>query len=88
MIAVGAISDLIHDGGAQDQSAQDHPAMVNGRPVPAVHGVWRSRRYGYVVRIGQDGLKLFHVAGGFCYADPRPERDPDDLFRVLSAHGA
>ena len=65
---------------AQDQAAQDHPAMDDGRPVPAVHGVWRSRGYGYVVRIGEDGHKLYHVAGDFCYADPRPERDPDNLF--------
>ena len=54
--------------------------MVEGRPVPAVHGVWRSRGYGYVVGWVTDGPKLFHVAGDFCYADPRPERDPDELF--------
>ncbi len=54
--------------------------MVGGRPAPAVHGLWRSRGYGYVVRIASDGLKLFHVAGDFCYADTRSERDPDGMF--------
>jgi carboxyl-terminal processing protease len=33
-----------------------------------------------VLQIRADGLKLFHVAGPFCYADPRPKRDPDGLF--------
>jgi carboxyl-terminal processing protease len=65
---------------AQDQPVQDSPAMVNGRPVPAVQGAWRSRGYGYVVRITDEGPKLFHVAGGLCHADPRPEPDPDKLF--------
>ena len=54
--------------------------MIGGRPEPALHGVWRSRGYGYVLRISADGLKLFHVAGPFCYADVRPKRDPDGLF--------
>jgi carboxyl-terminal processing protease len=54
--------------------------MVEGSPVPALHGVWRSRGYGYLVKIDQDGPTLFHVAGDYCYADPRPERDPEGLF--------
>ena len=65
---------------AEDRISEDRAVMVGGRPVAAVHGVWRSRGYGYLVRIGHDGLKLFHVAGDFCYADPRPARDPDGLF--------
>jgi carboxyl-terminal processing protease len=72
---------------AEDRLAEDRSVMVGGRPVPAVHGVWRSRGYGYVVRIGQDGLKLFHVAGNFCHADQRPERDPDGLFVLYRAWG-
>jgi carboxyl-terminal processing protease len=54
--------------------------MIAGRPAPALHGAWRSRGYGYVLQVGGDGLKLFHAAGPFCYADPRPQRDPDHLF--------
>ena len=69
------------------QDNQDRPVMVNGRPTAAVHGVWRSRGYGYVVRITQDGPKLFHVAGDFCYADPRPESDPDELFVLYRSLG-
>ena len=72
---------------AQDRPAQALPAMVNGRPVPALLGVWRSRGYGYVVRITADGPTLFHVAGGFCYPDPRPERDPDNLFEFYRPLG-
>jgi carboxyl-terminal processing protease len=59
---------------------QDRPAFVAGHSVPAVQGVWRSRGYGYLLQIDEDRPKLFHVAGDFCYADPRPEPDPDDLF--------
>jgi carboxyl-terminal processing protease len=33
-----------------------------------------------VLQVRADGLKLFHAAGSFCYADPRPKRDPDGLF--------
>ena len=63
------------------------PAMVDGRPVPAVQGVWRSRGYGYVVRITDQGPRLFHVAGGFCYPDRRPEPDPDKLFLFYRSLG-
>ena len=58
----------------------DAPATVNGRPVPAVQGAWRSRGYGYGHTVTDEGPKLFHVAGDFCHADPRPEPDPDKLF--------
>ena len=72
---------------AQDRPAQDHPALVAGRPAPAVQGVWRSRGYGYVARITADGAKLFHVAGDFCYADPRPERETNSLFSFYRPWG-
>src|SRR5262249_54973899 len=65
---------------AQDPPAQDRQVMISGRPAPALNGVWRSRGYGYVLRVGAGGLELFHVAGPFCYPDPRPARDPDHLF--------
>jgi len=65
---------------AQDSAAQDRQVMVAGRPAPVLHGVWRSRGYGYVLRVGAGGIELFHVAGLFCYPDPRPARDPDHLF--------
>ncbi len=72
---------------AQDRPAQDLPAMARGRPVPALLGVWRSRGYGYVVRMAADGPTLFHVAGSFCYWDPRQERDPDNLFKLYRPRG-
>jgi carboxyl-terminal processing protease len=72
---------------AQDRPAQDLPAMTRGRPVPALLGVWRSRGYGYVVRMAADGPTLFHVAGSFCYWDPRQERDPDNLFKLYRPRG-
>ncbi len=59
---------------------QELATMIAGRPVSPLYGVWRSRGYGYVLRITADGLKLFHTAGAFCYADPRPRRDPDGIF--------
>jgi carboxyl-terminal processing protease len=49
-------------------------------PAPTLHGIWRSRGYGYVLSIDAAGLKLFHLAGPFCYADPRRKQDPDGLF--------
>src|SRR5262249_24996938 len=64
---------------AQDPPAQDRQVMVAGRPAPALHGVWRSRGYGYVLRVGAGGLELFHVARPFCYPDPPPARAPDHL---------
>jgi carboxyl-terminal processing protease len=72
---------------AQDRPAQTFPALVKGRPVPALLGVWRSRGYGYVVRMTADGPTLFHVAGNFCHWDPRLERDPDELFRFYRPRG-
>ena len=71
---------MVDNGSGARSPHQDRPALVEGRPVAAVQGVWRSRGYGYVVVMGQDGPSLFHVAGDFCYADPRQERDPDELF--------
>src|ERR1700704_4468846 len=78
--AAQSTSAAPQDRAAQDHEPQDHATMASGRPAPALHGVWRSRGYGYVLRIGADGLKLFHVAGPFCYADTRSKRDPDGLF--------
>ena len=80
MTVIGAALLWSTMAAAQDRSTQDRPALVEGSPVAAVQGVWRSRGYGYVVVMGQDGPALFHVAGDFCYADPRQERDPDELF--------
>src|SRR5262249_14416109 len=65
---------------SEQRAAQDRPVMVDDRVVSAVQGVWRSRGYGYMVKLGAEGPKLFHVAGGFCYADPRDESDPESLF--------
>jgi len=67
--------------------AQDRPAMIDDEPVTAVQGVWRSRGYGYLVKIDQYGPKLFHVAGQFCYADPRPDQDPEGLFEFYRPLG-
>jgi carboxyl-terminal processing protease len=61
-------------------AADDRPVMIKGNVVPGIQGIWRSRGYGYVVRIGREGPKLFHIAGEFCYADPRGERDPEGMF--------
>ena len=49
----------------------DRPVMRNGRVVPTIQGVWRSRGYGYVVRLEARGPELFHIAAEFCYPDPR-----------------
>jgi carboxyl-terminal processing protease len=65
---------------AEERTAQDRAVMAAGRPEAALAGVWRSRGYGYILRITADRLDLFHVAGSFCYADPRSKRDPDKLF--------
>jgi carboxyl-terminal processing protease len=83
---IGIVLVLPTMAAGQDRTGQDRPAMVDDRPVQTVQGVWRSRGYGYVVNMGPDGPTLFHVAGDYCYADPREERDPDSLFsyyRVL-----
>ena len=61
-------------------AADERPVMIAGRAVAEIQGVWRSRGYGYVVRIGREGPKLYHVAGDYCYADPRRERDPEGMF--------
>src|SRR5712692_3736793 len=70
---------------AQDRPAQDRPVRIDGSPVPEVHGVWRSRGYGYVVRIDRDGLKLFDVAGDFCYPHDVQQRSTGVLSGVRAA---
>jgi carboxyl-terminal processing protease len=73
-------------GAARDAAAQDRPAIVDGRPVPAVRGIWRSRGYGYLVQIEEKAVKLFHVAGSFCYADPaNAYSDLIALYRPLAS---
>jgi len=66
---------------------EDRPVMRNDRVVPAIQGIWRSRGYGYVVRMDSLGPELFHVAGEFCYKDPRGERDPDGIFEYYRQIG-
>src|SRR5207253_1138410 len=72
---------------SEERQVEDQSVMASGRPVQGLHGVWRSRGYGYVLRIGAGGLELFHVAGRFCYADPRRARDPDGLFVLYRPFG-
>ena len=69
----------------QEPSAQDRPVRVDGRPVPELHGLWRSRGYGYIVRIGHDGYQLFHTAGGFCYPDDVDQGRTGILSKVRAA---
>ena len=52
-----------------------------------IEGVWRSRGYGYVVAFDAGKPKLFHAIDGVCYADPRPEADPDGILTVSRAIG-
>jgi carboxyl-terminal processing protease len=59
-------------------SALTRPATAQ----PPLDGVWRSRGYGYVVRFDAGRPKLFHVVDGVCYADPRPQTDPDGVLAV------
>jgi len=61
-------------------AADDRAVMVRGSVVPEVQGIWRSRGYGYVARLGRDGVRFYHIAGDFCYLDPRGERDPEGMF--------
>jgi carboxyl-terminal processing protease len=72
---------------SQERPVEDRPVIASGRPVAALHGVWRSRGYGYLVQIGAGGIELFHVAGDFCYADPRHQPDPDGLFAFYRPYG-
>src|SRR5258708_7648475 len=73
--------------GGSSGPSPDRPVIASGRPVAEVQGIWRSRGYGYVLRVGADGLSLFHVAGGFCYADPRRADDPDRMFALYRPFG-
>jgi carboxyl-terminal processing protease len=81
LLSASLVSILLGAGtaAAQDPPALDRPVIVAGHPAPALNGVWRSRGYGYVLRV-DGGLELFHAAGPFCYREPRPQRDPDHLF--------
>ncbi len=72
---------------AQERPAEDRPVLVGGKPVSALHGVWRSRGYGYLLDMRADGFDLYHVAGEFCYPDPRSANDPDGLFVLYRAVG-
>jgi carboxyl-terminal processing protease len=70
-----------------DESLPDRPSVVDDKPVPEVQGVWRSRGYGYIVKVDAKGAKLFHVAGDFCYADPRPDDEVDDVITLYRPFG-
>jgi carboxyl-terminal processing protease len=85
-LAAGAIAMMLMPFGPA-MADDDHPVMRNGRIVPSIQGVWRSRGYGYVVRMENRGPELFHVAGEFCYPDPRGERDPDGIFEYYRQIG-
>jgi len=78
--AVAAIVVASRGAAAQHLAGEDRPTVAADGPAPTLHGIWRSRGYGYVLSIDAAGLKLFHVAGPFCYADPRRKQDPDGLF--------
>jgi carboxyl-terminal processing protease len=54
---------------------------------PSLDGAWRSRGYGYIVQFDAGKPKLFHAVDGVCYADPRPQPDPDGILMVSRAIG-
>lgn len=64
------------------------PAKDKGQVAAQLQGVWRSRGYGWIVQFGPDGPRLFHTAGGACYADPRPEADPDAVMSAWRSEGS
>jgi carboxyl-terminal processing protease len=72
---------------ARAQDREDRPVRVAGKPVSELHGVWRSRGYGYLLDIRADGFDLYHVAGEFCYPDSRSADDPDGLFVLYRPAG-
>jgi len=63
------------------------PVKDKGQVAAQLQGVWRSRGYGWIVLFGPDGPRLFHTAGGACYADPRPESDPDEMMSAWRSEG-
>ena len=62
-------------------------AAAHAQTVDPTQGVWRSRGHGYIVRIDADGTRLFHTVGAACYADPRPQADPDGMLAVRRLAG-
>jgi carboxyl-terminal processing protease len=70
---------------AQDRPDQDRPVLVGGHPAPELHGVWRSRGYGYIVRFTPDGHDLYNVAGDFCYPNDVDQAKPGLLSRIKAA---
>ena len=67
--------------------SEEREVMHNDRVVPAIQGIWRSRGYGYVVKMEPAGPELYHIAGEFCYRDPRGETDPDGIFEYYRQVG-
>ena len=63
------------------------PVKDKGQVAQQLQGVWRSRGYGWIVQFGPDGPRLFHTAGGACYADPRPGTDPDEVMSAWRSEG-
>ena len=61
------------------QDNQDRPVMVNGRATAAVHGVWRSRGYGYVVRITTTDLSFFTSPATFAMPTQGRRSDQDGV---------
>ena len=60
----------------QSPDSPDLPTVVRGQPASAMRGIWQSRGYGYLVSVDRNVPKIFHVAEGFCYADPsKPNLD-------------
>jgi carboxyl-terminal processing protease len=62
-------------------------SAVTAQAQAPIEGAWRSRGYGYLVQFQAGVPKLFHAVDGVCYADPRPEPDPDGLLVVSRAIG-
>ncbi|NMO14287.1 S41 family peptidase [Pyxidicoccus fallax] len=49
------------------------PLIENGRTAERARGVWRSRGYGVVLSVSEDGARLFHETKAGCYPDPLGE---------------
>lgn len=84
LLLILGLADLVQ---AQPRTQGAQPLFEQGMPVKEATGVWRSRGYGWILSLGQDGVQLYHESRAGCSRDPRTDQFRDQFAYRLPSKG-
>lgn len=84
VLYLGMVSVPAGPAAAGEPAGRFAPTFSEGKPVPQVLGIWRSRGYGWIIQLRPEGISVYHVSRAGCSADPRTANFVDQFaYRIV-----